>query len=328
MKNYYQILGPIWEGYETGDYLGGGSFGDVWELKKKGDCSEVNEAVKQVRIPPQEMGDMEEAILQGMDHDGAQFFFEGMKTDMLKEIEMMQKLAQFPEIVHIHDFRVRELAADHNEYGWVIFVRMEKLVPVKTYLRKNGITVQELIQLTADLCSALEECKKHSIVHRDVKLENIFYSENTKRFKLGDFGDARYLSRVSEPCGVPGTLTHMSPEVFRGQPYTYMSDLYAVGMIIYKLLNDNRVPFLPLYPEKYTPAMRDRALQKRLQGAEIEKASVCYSTVNTPHPTLRLESGSIEKISELEKIARKAIDSEVEKRYPTAQDLKDAVLSI
>ncbi|MGN1267017.1 MAG: serine/threonine protein kinase [Dorea sp.] len=322
---YYKLFSPVWEGYEAGELLGSGSFGDVYELKKVGQEEAPSEAFKEVVVPPASAGGLEEAMLQGLDVEGAKYYYEGMKKKALEETEILKKFSGCPNIVQIRDYKLKELPEDCGEYGWVIFVRMELLQPFKTKLLQEGITICELVQLVKDLCTALEACHAEGILHRDVKPENIFYSPITKQFKLGDFGIACYMSRLTEEKGLPGTLTHMAPEVYRGATFDYEADLYAVGMILYKLLNENRVPFLPDYPEKYSPIMRNQAIKRRLEGEAVPMPSAVRKKRKEEFMFLRMEGATEEAVEVLSQIAAKAIAAERKDRYLSASELKSVV---
>ena len=316
MQSYYKHFDPIWPGYDTGDYIGSGSYGDVWELRDLKDPARSDEVVKEVRIPPASSGGLEEARLQGLDYEGAKIFFEEMKQRALDEVAIMQMLSDCQSIVHISDCAVRELDKSDGEVGWVIFIRMERLIPFKEKLISEGITVPELINLGIDLCRALEACEEKGILHRDIKPENLFYARETGLFKMGDFGVSCFLSRPTQEKGLPGTLTYMSPQIFQGMPSSPADDLYALGMVLYKLMNDNRVPFLPPYPEPFTPAQRDEALRIKLRGGKIPLPSALSSPAE--RLTLKVQNCPEEMLRRLAYAALKAVDPDPDQRFPSA----------
>lgn len=325
-KRYYQRFFPVWEGYEAGELLGSGSFGDVYVLIRKDSPEECFEAFKEVAVPPAHMDCMEEAVFQGLTLENARYFYEGMKDKAWEEVEILRKLADCPNILRVSDACIREFPEDSGEYGWVIFVRMERLVPFKDHLMKNGISLREAAQLACDLCTALEACRVQGILHRDIKPENLFYSPSEKRFKLGDFGLACYSERMTEQKGLPGTLTHMSPEVFRGAQFDYADDLYAVGMVLYKLLNENRIPFLPDYPVPYTMAMRNQALRRRMDQAEISLPSFVRKDSDGQCRMLTFGTVSPEGRMELARIAARSIATGRENRYSSPEELRQRLL--
>ena len=327
LKRYYKLYPPIWDGYEAGELLGSGSFGDVYELKKKGTAESPTEAFKEIAVPPPSAGGISEALFQGLDEEGAKYYYEGMLKKALEEVVILKKFSECLNIIRIIDYKIFELPSGQEEYGWVIFVRMELLQPLKKKVLQDGMSIEELSKLIIDLCSALEICHAEGIVHRDIKPENIFYSPLLKNYKLGDFGIACYLSRVTEEKGQPGTLTHMAPEVYCGMPFDYTSDLYAVGMIMYKFLNENRVPFLPDYPQKYSPVLRNQAIHRRLHGEAIPFPSIVRKREKNIISLLNIGDISEDGIKQLAAIATRAIDADKSKRYASATELKQVLIN-
>lgn len=325
LKEYYKLFFPIWEGYEAGELLGSGSFGDVYQLKKIGSMEETTEAFKEIVVPPVSAGGLEEAFFQGLDVNDAKYYYEGMKQKALNEADIMKRFSDCPYIVQFKDYEIRELPEEYDGYGWIIFVRMELLQPFKNRFYQDGMTVLELADLGIHLCTALEACHAEGILHRDIKPENIFYSPRTKEYKLGDFGIACYISRLTEEKGLPGTLTHMAPEIYQGKAFDYEADLYAVGMILYKILNENRVPFLPDYPERYSPVMRNQAIRRRLEGEEIPLPSIVRKEKHMSHFAVKIEDVSENARRELAVIAQKAISANRENRYASATELKQVL---
>ena len=170
--------------------------------------------------------------------------------------------------------------------GWDILIRMELLTPITSYMKTNkSFTRREIIRLGIDLCRALEVCQRYNIIHRDIKPANIFLSE-TEDFKLGDFGVARIASASTGASTRAGTVNYMAPEVFRGEKYTSNVDTYSLGLVMYQLLNANRMPLYPPYPQPMSPAQRERAQAQRLSGAVLP-ASVPKSVPPKKRAALR-----------------------------------------
>ncbi len=85
------------------------------------------------------------------------------------------------------------------------------------------------------LCLSLEYVHSRKILHRDLKTQNIFLTKNNTT-KLGDFGISKVLeSTTDHAMTVQGTPYYMSPEVCQNLPYTYQSDIWALGCILYEL---------------------------------------------------------------------------------------------
>ncbi|MBR0093301.1 MAG: protein kinase [Lachnospiraceae bacterium] len=114
----------------------------------------------------------------------------------------------------------------------------------------------------------LELCKQHQIIHRDIKPENIFRSESGM-FKLGDFGIARIAEKTSGASTRAGTAAFMAPEIHRGERYTDRVDIYSLGLVLYRLTNGNRLPFLPQAPAPITFIAKEEAQSRRLGGEAL-----------------------------------------------------------
>lgn len=321
MNGYIQKFMPLWKNSELSDFLGQGSYGEVWKLIYKQEDRIIREdAVKEILIPPASMGSLKAAKLQGLDIEGAKIYFDKVLEATQAEVDMMHSLSECPNIVQFYDYQIKNLSVV-GEYGWSLYIRMEILQDLSSFLLDGGITYYEIARLGIDISNALETCQKHNLVHRDIKPDNLFYDSHKKCFKLGDFGVSHYLDRPTEGKGRAGTLTYMPPEVYDGAPFNFSSDQYALGMILYKLLNDNRIPGLPEYPKPFSPKERDRALVARLHGAEVIMPSSYNRSDQIQSPTIRVDE-SISIRDSLCEIATKAVAKCPANRYANITEFK------
>jgi eukaryotic-like serine/threonine-protein kinase len=115
----------------------------------------------------------------------------------------------------------------------------------------NGRTLKELLaaeqrvqprralEITADICAALEFSHRHGIIHRDVKPGNVMITPNGQ-VKVMDFGIARDLASgattMTQTSAVIGTAQYLSPEQARGELVDARSDVYATGCVLFELL--------------------------------------------------------------------------------------------
>ena len=85
------------------------------------------------------------------------------------------------------------------------------------------------------MCLSLEYVHGRRVLHRDIKSSNIFLTRNNT-IKLGDFGISKVLENTNDAAlTVQGTPYYMSPEVCQNKPYTYKSDVWALGCVLYEL---------------------------------------------------------------------------------------------
>jgi eukaryotic-like serine/threonine-protein kinase len=99
--------------------------------------------------------------------------------------------------------------------------------------------VAEILQT---VCGALDYAQQFGVIHRDIKPDNILLSENLEP-KVSDFGSALSAEnvRVSQVLGV-GSPAYMSPEQIQGETLTFHSDMFSLGMVLYKMLTGT-LPF-------------------------------------------------------------------------------------
>ena len=267
MENeYYKRYEPFFGEWRIKRFIGAGSYGRVFEIERRDEFDTVyTGALKAVTIPSSQ-GELDEILADGMDMNGASTYFRDYVKELNREIALMSKLKGHSNIVSYEDHK---MFPHEDGVGWDILIRMELLTPITSYLKQNHtFTRREVIQLGMDLCKALEICQRYNIIHRDIKPANIFISE-TEDFKLGDFGVARIASASTGASTRAGTVNYMAPEVFRGEKYTSNVDIYSLGLVMYQLLNNNRMPLYPPYPQPITPSSRERAQAQRLSGAAL-----------------------------------------------------------
>lgn len=260
--NYYKTkYEPIDGKWYISNELGSGAFGTVFEVERR-DFTNAKSAMKIITIPnsQNEVRSYREENYD-LDEQSVTSYFYGFVEEFTKEFEVMLKLKSISNIVTIEDYDVKK----HTEgIGWDIFIRMELLTPLNKYFSMNAPSERDVIQLGIDICKALEGCQKYNIVHRDIKPSNIFVSD-TGEYKLGDFGIARTLEKTSSGLSKKGTYTYMAPEVFKGEPYGPNVDLYSLGIVMYKILNNNLEPFR----KNRTHTDEDNALTLRINGEPI-----------------------------------------------------------
>lgn len=287
--------------------LGSGSFGTVYKIKKEEFGITYYSAMKVIRIP-QDKSEKTRLMSEGMDENSISTYYYQFAQDFIKEIELMADLQGNTNIVGYNDHLIEE---NNDGVGFTIYIRMEYLTPLDKCLVEQNKTCymakDEVIKLGIDMCNALEVCSKKHIIHRDIKPDNIFISENGD-YKLGDFGIARKLESTQSNLSKKGTYTYMAPEIYNGNPYNCTVDIYSLGIVLYRLLNKNRTPFLPFSPAPIRYTDKEKALVNRMSGVPIPQIP------NIP--------------DELNKIILKACAFNPKNRYQSVEEFKTALLSI
>jgi len=155
------------------------------------------------------------------------------------EVKILSKLTH-PHIVGYHGSFIHNnwlhILMDYAD-GGTLEDRVREHKKASTIFSK-----EEVMAYTCQLILAMKYIHSKRILHRDLKLANVFLDGRTY-VKLGDFGLARALSSERElaetACGTP---YYLSPELCLGHPYDQKSDCWAMGCVMYELLTLRR-PF-------------------------------------------------------------------------------------
>ncbi|MCA1622782.1 MAG: protein kinase [Acidobacteria bacterium] len=167
------------------------------------------------------------------------------------------------------------------------------------------LTLNEVLDITTQMASALSAAHKAGIVHRDVKPENVMIRREDNLVKVLDFGLAKLtkqqaisdedatLAQVKTNLGViMGTVAYMSPEQARGRQVDERTDIWSFGAVLYEMLAERQ----PFAGETMSDAI-----------AAILKNEPAPLGENTP--------------PELNRIIRKTLQKNVDERYQTVKDL-------
>lgn len=285
--------------------IGSGSFGTVYEVEREEFAQIQYEhtykaAVKVISLPDE--GNTDGMFLADeMTEENITEYYRGVAREIIDECNLMEQMKGDSHIVSYEDHLV-ETKEDGN--GFTIYIRMELLTPLPSRLMQADLSENEVIKLGIDICKALETCQEHHVIHRDIKPENIFVT-NLNRYKLGDFGIARVLNQSEMAMSKKGTQNYMAPEVYKGLQYDGTVDLYSLGLVMFRLLNHKRGPFLAPFPEHITMNDQEKALYRRLNGEAL------------PDPG--------EASGDLAEIIRKACNYEPSMRYANPREMRKAL---
>lgn len=251
----------VFEKWKIEECIGEGAFGKVYRITREEFGHKYYSAMKVLHIPQSE-AEVNSVRNEGMTEANLTQYFESMVTNIIEEFTLMEKLKGNSYIVSCED---HEVIKRTGSFGWDIYIRMELLTPLFKYVNEKGFSVIDVVHLGIDICRALEICQKYNIIHRDIKPENIFVSD-VGDFKLGDFGIARELDKTSGGLSKKGTRNYMAPEVYKGEAYNSTIDIYSLGIVMYRFLNGNRLPFLPLPPNPILYSDKEYAEMSRMSG--------------------------------------------------------------
>jgi serine/threonine protein kinase len=152
-----------------------------------------------------------------------------------------------PTIVRVYDAG-EETNIDSNgnqrKYPFIVmeFVKGKLL---RELLHERRLTLQETLDYSIGVLTALEFSHRAGVIHRDIKSANIMINE-AGQIKVMDFGIARAVSEssatVAHTAGIVGTAQYFSPEQAKGEDVDARTDLYSTGVLLYEMLC-GRPPF-------------------------------------------------------------------------------------
>ncbi|MCK5245189.1 MAG: serine/threonine protein kinase, partial [Desulfobacterales bacterium] len=155
----------------------------------------------------------------------------------LKEAKAVGRFSH-PNIVTVYD-----VGQDHG----TIYIAMEFLEgkPLDSAIREKSFTIDEIMNIGAQVAETLDCAHEKGIIHRDIKPSNILLMSNGQ-IKITDFGIAHIedpsAAQLTQAGEILGTPAYMSPEQVVGRPVDGRSDLYSLGVILYELSTGKR-PF-------------------------------------------------------------------------------------
>ena len=290
-----QTYGKVFENWGIREKIGQGSGGKsaVFLLKRKNLTYEETCVMKVVNIIEQRGSYNETASSLRRD-------YEEVKRQLCNaaenEVSLMYELRGSGNIVNYLDYHFEEWE-DRISFGVDLLIRMDYLSSLGNLIRTRTLSENEILRIGRDISNALMNCHARNIIHRDIKPDNIFYDQYGA-YLLGDFGISRMLENSKRAETRTGTEPYAAPEQFAGG-YDERVDIYSLGLTLYQLTNENRLPFAD------SEFVKPGDIQRRLTGEDL------------PKPQKAGEA--------LSRIIKKACAFRREDRYRTAAELKAAL---
>ncbi|MEM1096022.1 MAG: serine/threonine-protein kinase [Bacteroidota bacterium] len=196
--------------------------------------------------------------------------------------------------------------------------------PITTYAERQGLSVDDRLNLFIQVCEAVRYAHQNLVVHRDLKPSNILVTPEG-RVKLLDFGIAKLLDEgevlpMTAPLTQEGsrwlTPDYASPEQVKGEAITTASDVYQLGVLLYELLTGRR-------PYQLPERLRHEAARIILE-TQPERPSTAVTKVQTGTPTTTaLDPTRLRRRlqGDLDVMVLTALRKEPTRRYASAEAL-------
>lgn len=157
------------------------------------------------------------------------------KSETKKEAQILQKL-DHPNIIKCKEFfystkpyLTLNIVTEYADGG-------DLSIKIKNQPRKEQFPEHTILDIFTQICLSIKHIHDKHIIHRDLKSQNIFLTASGL-VKLGDFGIAKCLQNTYQNAKtMVGTPYYLSPEIVQGKPYSFKSDIWSLGVLLYEMM--------------------------------------------------------------------------------------------
>ncbi len=220
-----------------------------------------------------------------------QEFLDDPKQGRLNRKQLQNEAALAGKLVHPHIVATYD-AVISDEASYIVMEYVPGGTLEKHILPDNLLPLDRVVEYMFKCCRALNYAQFNGVIHRDIKPANLLLA-NAEEIKIADLGAAVRLDAEQTQSNV-GSPNYMSPEQVRGEPVTHQTDIFSLGVVMYRLLTGH---------SPYSP----KNLAHLYQQIMYEK----------PIPPTQLRN---DLPPQLERIALRAMQKDCAERYVTWRD--------
>ncbi|ELA8730077.1 serine/threonine-protein kinase [Morganella morganii] len=257
--------------FEVVDFLGNGNFGFVFQAYDP--LLKADRAIKLIQVPKPE-----------------------------KFVEAVKEAQTLEACRHKHIVDVKEVDVFFYEGIPCVYIAMEYLAKgsIQKHLENRFISIQDALRIVSEALLGLEHAHNNNVLHRDIKPGNILFGDNGEA-KLSDFGLA--LDYHVDPSDTMGYRPHQPLEVIECNPMDKLSDIYAMGITLFRLINN-----IPEIKFNFSTMAEWHAAVKANRYPERN-----YQ----PHVPRKIKT-----------VVNKAINNDPKKRFQSASEFRQAIEKI
>ncbi len=285
-------IGP----YRLVSLLGEGGMGHVWLAVRSDGLYERRVALKLLRPG---LGDA------------------GLRQRFTRERQILARLA------HAHIARLLDagVTPDGQPYLALDYVNGE---PITDYVKRLNLDLRSRLLLFRQVCDAVSHAHANLVVHRDLKPSNILVTPSGEVMLL-DFGIAKLLdhsngdqTEITQTGSRTFTLHYAAPEQLRGEIISTMTDVYALGVVLYEILAGCK----PYSPERKTDAGWEEAILKD------EPIKPSQALLKDKEAIAQGQNKRVAKqlAKDLDNVVLKALSKDPEARYASVESFKQDIL--
>lgn len=223
--------------------------------KTSGDTTKYS-AIRAIWIPG---NNAEAEEMKGkMSEDEYRRYVSGLVKKQKQDFNFLRGFCSKPGIACL-----RELydISNSDDTAYLLVARYDYIQPLREYIAENGLTVGAAVKLGIDVCRGLEQLKKLDYKHLNLTPDCIFFDGKGK-FRIDGIDTDAIEQKITLDKNDSQQMKFYPPEIDFTKYISYNVDLYSLGLILYMLLNDGKLPF-----EKEMGL--DAAIRQRLSGTKI-----------------------------------------------------------
>lgn len=262
-----KLISPLLDGYTLGAPVSEHNGIVCYPAIKEN--SEKKYIVKIISVPASQT-QMDALVLAGAykDAEGAMEYFKRVAQDIVSEAQLLKELSRLEGFLSYEGWQLEPIT--RHRLGYEVYLVGTYKRSFDKYVRRNPVTHLEAMNLAMDLCSALSICRQAGAVYVDLKPGNIFISEN-KEYRIGDLGFIR-LEALNQTLPQKYISPYTPPELNDPMESVNLTvDTYAVGMILYQLYNEGKLP---------EPAQDDGSVASPV-NADYELAEIILKAIHS-----------------------------------------------
>lgn len=247
----YKLISPLLDGFAMG--------GPISEHNGIACCpampanSDDKYIVKIISVPASQR-ELDALLLSGAyrDASGATEYFKLQAEDIVKETMLLKQLAKADGFLPYANYQV--VPKEGNDLGYDVYLIGTYKYSLEKHLTRNGMTHLAAVNLGLDLCAAMSICRRAGYLYVAAKPTNVFIV-NEREYRIGDLGFAPMASLKYSSMPSRYRSSYTPPELHDAMAtLNPTADTYAVGMMLYRIYNNGKLPFKGRPPMRTLPA--------------------------------------------------------------------------